>query len=62
MLVRRDDGIFDIHCDECGLKLTECITGDLPIDTPTAMAKAWAEGWIVTPAEQICLGCSNVQQ
>lgn len=60
MLKVRDDFVAEIECDKCGLLLTECITGDLPKDTPAAMVAARNEGWKITLSRQICLGCKNV--
>jgi hypothetical protein len=62
MLYKRDDDIWEMECDRCHMRLTEVIAGDMPKDGPSAMRYAWASGWVVTPTENICAGCSNVSK
>lgn len=61
MIMERVDGVFEIKCTRCDLKLTECIESPMPVTKFEAIGKALAIGWVISPFTEICYGCSNVQ-
>jgi len=60
MMYLRDDGIWEIECSECQLKLTEIVTGPLPVNGPAAKTKAFNAGWEILEDANLCVGCANV--
>lgn len=59
MLDTREDGIVDVVCDTCGLRLTEVITNPMPMTKDDAAFKAWNAGWTHRPDH--CVRCQDVQ-
>lgn len=58
----RDDGIFEIECDRCHMRLTEVIVGSMPTHWETAKIMAVMAGWVADLQDQICAGCVNVSK
>lgn len=44
MIYKRNDGVWDVDCDSCEMRLTEVITNPLPKDKKTAHRLAHAFG------------------
>lgn len=62
MRYERPDGIFEIECDKCHMRLTEVIVGSMPRDWFTARTIAVLNGWVADLEGQICVGCWNVSK
>jgi hypothetical protein len=60
MMYLREDGIWEIECSDCQAKLTEAITGPLPINGPAAKYKASKAGWVIFDNANMCAGCVSV--
>ena len=60
MMYLREDGIWEIECSDCEMRLTEVITGQLPVNGPAAKAKASQAGWVTLEDANLCAGCVNV--
>lgn len=58
----RDDDIWEIECDKCKMRLTEVVTGGMPLNFITAKQMAWAAGWQVDDLKQVCAGCVDVSE
>lgn len=60
MIEVRDDGIVELVCDKCQIKLSEVITEPMPKTENDAKFKAKFEaGWELV-AGTTCYGCRNV--
>ena len=62
MLFKREDGVWDLICNDCKTQLTEQITNPMPVDTNTVYWKAWKAGWTIMANADYCPGCSDVQK
>ena len=60
MMYQREDGIWEIECSDCQCRLTEVVTGPLPVNGPAAKSKAFSVGWEITEDKNLCSGCVNV--
>lgn len=58
----RPDDIWEIECDKCHMRLTEVISGAMPLNLLTAKQMAWAAGWVADDLSQLCAGCVNVSE
>lgn len=62
MRYERNDGIYEIECDQCHMRLTEVIVGSMPRDWMSAKIMAVLNGWVADLEGQICVGCLNVSK
>jgi hypothetical protein len=60
MISVEPQGIVEVYCDRCNLRLTEVLTGTVPMTKDFAIGAAMGSGWVITPSQTICYGCSNV--
>jgi len=60
MMYQREDGIWEIECSDCQMRLTEVITGPLPVNGPAANRTAALAGWVTLADANMCAGCVSV--
>jgi hypothetical protein len=62
MLYKRNDEIWEMECDNCHMRLTEVIEGDMPLSGSRAIASGWKVGWEITASNNVCAGCALVSK